>query len=117
MDYTIISAKYVGGSIGHAGDADVWFYKDAIQVPTLNLSIQHKSITSVEQKEGGKHFDAAKMLIALPLILWKTKHFYTFITFTDSEGKSQTLIFDFGKNTYRVETYFKKSLSTDAAKK
>lgn len=94
------------------GDVDVWFYKDSIRVPALNIIVQNKMIKNAETTDGGRHYDAAKLLIALPAILWKTKHFYTFITYTDSEAKEQTLIFDFGKNSYRVEVYFKKALST-----
>jgi len=113
LEYTILNAKYIGGSIPKEGNVDVWFYKDSIRVPALNITVQNKSIKSAETTDGGKHFDASKLLIALPAILWKTKHFYTFITYADNEGKEQTLIFDFGKNSYRVEVYFKKALSTD----
>lgn len=98
-------SKYLGGHKMHPKptETNVFVFSDRIELENPRLRIAFNSMSNIENADE-KKVSALRVvglgLVFLPLAIvgavWKKKHIYTVIEYTDALNEEQTLVFDFG---------------------
>ncbi len=108
-------AKYIGGHKMYPKPTDVkvYIYGDRIKLSELNIELHYSTIKNVENMDEKKI--SAKRVIALGLLtggigaiagaMWKKKHIYTVLEFTDALNQEQSLVLDFDKHIDKAQPF------------
>lgn len=98
-------AKYVGGHkmFPKSRDVEVTLLSDKIKITGVNFEIPYSTITNVENVDEKKIELKRIVLLGIAGALWKKKHLYTVIDYTDTLEQQQSVLFDFEKNIEEVQ--------------
>lgn len=99
------NAKYVGGhkAFPKSKDVKVLIYADRIKVTELNIDVLYSSVSNIENADESKISAMRVVLLGVVGALWKKKHVYTVVQYTDPLNEKQTLIFDFEKDMDKAQ--------------
>ena len=98
-------AKYVGGHkmFPKSRDVEVTLLSDKIKITGVDFEIPYSTITNVENVDEKKIELKRIVLLGIAGALWKKKHLYTVIDYTDPLEQQQSVLFDFEKNIEEVQ--------------
>jgi hypothetical protein len=98
-------AKYVGGHkmFPKSRDVEVALLSDKIKITGVDFEIPYSTITNVENVDEKKIELKRIVLLGIAGALWKKKHLYTVIDYTDPLEQQQSVLFDFEKNIEEVQ--------------
>lgn len=98
-------AKYVGGHkmFPKSRDVEVTLLSDKIKITGVDFEIPYSTITNVENVDEKKIELKRIVLLGIAGALWKKKHLYTVIDYTDALEQQQSVLFDFEKNIEEVQ--------------
>jgi len=107
-------AKYVGGHkmFPKSRDVEVTLLPDKIKIIGIDFEIPYSAIVNVENVDEKKIEWKRVVLLGIAGALWKKKHLYTIIEYTDALEQQQSVLFDFGKKIEEVQQLiYNKSLN------
>jgi hypothetical protein len=86
--------KYMGGHPEHpkSSDSRVYFYNDRIELENPELTIPFKSMVNIENADEKRISAFRVVMFGIIGALWKKKHLYTIIQYTDRSNERMIVI-------------------------
>jgi hypothetical protein len=78
-------------------------FNDRMHVKKLNLDVTYSKMKTIENADEKKISAMRVVLLGVIGALWKKKHVYTVIQYTDGLNEEQSLVFDFDKDIDKAQ--------------
>lgn len=102
MGGTLVELKdKVDGKVHTAGDSFGWRPKD--QKKSQPISIPYATITELEYGQKAGHRIKTAIFLSPLALFKKARHHYVTISYTDTKGEAQAVLFEFGKDVVRTD--------------